>query len=103
MNLSVNAGRIMRLKSLTLLNVSLSLIVLGLFISWPLAAEDVPRITKEELNGILGNSHVIVLDVRESQNWQDSEFKIKGATRQPPGIFDSWADQYPKDKTLVLY
>jgi rhodanese-related sulfurtransferase len=93
----------MRLKSLTLLNVSLSLIVLGSFTSWPLAAEDVPRITKEELKERLGNSDVIVLDVRESQNWQDSEFKIKGATRQPPRIFDSWADQYPKDKTLVLY
>ena len=93
----------MGLKSLTLLNMSISLIVLGLSTSWPLAAEDVPRITKEELKGMLGNSDVIVLDVRESENWQDSEFKIKGATRQPPGIFSSWADKYPKDKTLVLY
>jgi hypothetical protein len=83
--------------------VSLSLIVLGLFISRPLAAEDVPRITKEELKGILGNSDVIVMDVRESQNWQDSEFKIKGATRERPEYFDSWADKYPKEKTLVLY
>ena len=85
------------------LTIALSLMVLGLLISWPLAAEDVPRITTEELNGILGNSDVIVLDVRESQNWQDSEVKIKGAVRGHPGQISSWFDQYPKDKKLVLY
>jgi len=85
------------------LKMTLSLIVLGLFVSWPLGAQDVPRITTEELNGILGNSDVIVLDVRESQNWQESEVKIKGAVRGHPGQISSWFDQYPKDKKLVLY
>jgi rhodanese-related sulfurtransferase len=83
--------------------MALNLVVVGLFVSWPLGAQDVPRITTEELNGLLGNSDVIVLDVRESQNWQDSEVKIKGAVRGHPGQFSSWADQYPKDKKLVLY
>jgi hypothetical protein len=93
-------GKNMKYKSL---NLSLCLLLVSLFLSWPLAAEDVPRITTEELNGILGNSDVIVLDVRESQNWQDSEVKIKGAVRGHPGQISSWFDQYPKDKKLVLY
>jgi len=83
--------------------MALSLVVMGLFVSWPLGAQDVPRMTTEELNGILGNSDVIVLDVRESQNWQDSEVKIKGAVRGHPGQISSWFNQYPKDKKLVLY
>ena len=82
---------------------ALSLVLLGLFISWPLGAQDIPRITTEELNGILGNSGVIVLDVRESQNWQDSELKIKGAIRGHPDKVNSWFDEHSKEKTLVLY
>jgi len=77
--------------------------VLGLLISWPLAAEDASRITKEELKGILGQPEVVVIDVRYSQNWQDSDLKIKSATRGNPDNFSSWFDQFPKDKTLVLY
>jgi hypothetical protein len=90
-------------KSLTLRNVSLSLILLGSFLFRPVAAEDVSRITKEELKGILGHPDVVVIDVRESQNWQDSDIKIKSATRGNPDQFSSWYNQFPKDKTLVLY
>ncbi len=85
------------------LKMTLSLIVLGLLISWPLGAQDVPRITAEELKGILGNPDVVVLDVRYSQNWQDSDLKIKNAIRGNPDNFSSWFDQFPKEKTLVLY
>jgi hypothetical protein len=83
--------------------MALSLIVVGLFLFRPVAAEDVPRITAEELKGILGNPDVVVLDVRYSQNWQDSDLKIKSAIRGNPDNFSSWFDQFPKDKTLVLY
>ena len=85
------------------LTMALSLIVVGLFLFRPVAAEDVPRITAEELKGILGNPDVVVLDVRYSQNWQDSDLKIKSAIRGNPDNFSSWFDQFPKDKTLVLY
>ncbi len=85
------------------LKMTLSLIVLGLLISWPLGAQDVSRITKEELKGILSHPDVVVIDVRYSQNWQDSDLKIKSATRGNPDNFSSWFDQFPKDKTLILY
>ncbi len=90
----------MKLKSL---NVSLSFVLVSLFLSWPLGAQDVPRITKEELKGMLGHPDVVVIDARLSQNWQDSDLKIKSATRGNPDNFSSWADQFPKNKTLVLY
>jgi len=85
------------------LKMTLSLIVLGLLISWPLGAQDVSRMTKEELKGILGHPDVVVIDVRYSQNWQDSDLKIKSAIRGNPDNFSSWFDQFPKEKTLVLY
>ena len=76
---------------------------MSFFISWPLMAQDVARITKEELRGMLGDSSVVVLDVRESQNWQDSEFKIKGAIRGHPDKVNSWVEEHSKEKTLVIY
>ena len=93
----------MKLKSLTLRFVSLSLVLPGLFLFSPVAAEDVSRITKEELKGMLGHPDVFVIDARHSQNWQDSDLKIKSATRGNPDNFSSWANQFPKNKTLVLY
>lgn len=66
-------------------------------------AADVPRMTKEKLKTLLGNENLIVIDVRTGRDWQNSEYKVKGAVREEPGDFSSWADKYPKDKTLVLY
>jgi hypothetical protein len=103
MNFMSSQEKKMRPKLSTSLSIGLSLILLGFFLHSPVAAIDAPRITKEELKGILGHPDVIVIDVRYSQNWQDSDFKIKSATRGNPSNFSSWADQYPKDKTLVLY
>jgi predicted sulfurtransferase len=62
-----------------------------------------PRITKEELKSTLGNPEVIVVDVRLSDEWKKSEWKIKGAVREDPEKFKSWAGNYPRDKTLVFY
>ena len=93
----------MRLKSLTYLIVSLNLIILGVLLSSSVSAEDAPMMSKEELKRILGHPDVIVIDVRTTESWQDSDFMIKGATRGNPANFDSWADEYPKEKTLVLY
>jgi hypothetical protein len=36
-------------------------------------------------------------------DWADSDLKIKGAVREDPKVFESWANKYPKDKTIVLY
>ena len=66
-------------------------------------AGDVPRITKEELKSMLGNPDVVILDVRGSNSWKASEKKVKGAIWEDYKNVESWADKYPKDKTLVLY
>jgi hypothetical protein len=64
---------------------------------------DAPRMTKDELKGMLGNPDLVIIDVRTQQNWADSDLKIKGAVREDPESLDSWANKYPKGKTLVLY
>jgi hypothetical protein len=65
--------------------------------------KDAPRIAKEELKSMLGNPEVIVVDVRISDDWKKSEWKIKGAVREDPEKFKSWAINYSKDKTFVFY
>ena len=66
-------------------------------------AAEVPRMTKEVLKTNLGDPDVVIIDVRAGKDWKASEFKIKGAVRENPGESNSWAEKYPKDKTLVLY
>ena len=85
----------------------LVILVLGLAIVGMLtpfaAADEVPRMTKEQLKALLDDPNVVVLDVRRSKNWKESEEKIKGAVRKDPKRFKFWAHKYAKDKTLVLY
>jgi len=64
---------------------------------------DAPRMTKEELKAMLGNPDLFIIDVRFGKDWTDNDLKIKGAVREDPEAFDSWANKYPKDKTLVFY
>ncbi len=64
---------------------------------------EVPRMTKEELRSKLGSPDVTIIDVRVGGEWQASKEKIQGAVRQEPGEVKTWADKFPKDKTLVLY
>jgi hypothetical protein len=66
-------------------------------------SENVPRMTKEQLKAQLGNSDFVIIDVRSDHDWQDSNTKIKGAVRENPSKLDSWVNNYPKDKTIVLY
>jgi hypothetical protein len=66
-------------------------------------AADAPRMSTEELKGLLGNPDVIILDVRTGGDWDGSDSKITGALRETKENFENWADKYPKDKTLVLY
>lgn len=85
----------------------LLILILGVAILGMLApfvmAEEAPRITKEELRASLNDPDVVILDVRTSRDWKGSEKKIKGAVRENPKRFKSWAHKYPKDKALVLY
>jgi hypothetical protein len=87
---------------LSILTLS-TVVLLWVFTAAPVASDDVPRMGKQELKGLLGSDDVIILDVRTSKDWEDSTSTIKGAIREDPQAFDSWADRYPKDKTLVLF
>ena len=82
--------------------VILFFITLGGFITSALST-DAPRMTKDELKEMFGNPDLIILDVRYGQDWTDSDLKIKGAIREEPDDIKSWANKYPKNKTLVLY
>ncbi len=79
-------------------------LILLLGIQLACAAEKVLRMSKEELKGILGKPEVIVLDVRSGADWKKSDQKIQGAVREDPDQpAKTWAEKYPKDKTIVLY
>jgi len=67
------------------------------------ASDDLPRMTTEELKRMLGDPEVAVVDVRAGSSWTESTTKIKGAVREDPKAVQSWAQKYPKDKTLVFY
>jgi rhodanese-related sulfurtransferase len=73
-----------------------------MFLNTALAA-DVSRITKEQLKSRIGDSDIVILDVRRSGDWKASPSKIQGAVREDPADVDSWAAKYPKETTLVLY
>lgn len=86
--------------------VLLGAIFVALMGSLPLAsamAADVPRMTTDELESALGDPELIVLDVRQGNDWKSSDFKIKGAVRAAPDMFESWRNTFDKEKKLVLY
>lgn len=64
---------------------------------------DVPKITKEGLKSMLGGPDVIILDVRVEKHWTASGEKIPGAVYEDYAAVTSWAQKYPKDKTIVTY
>ena len=77
-----------------------------LMMTFPLSCavgQDVPRLDKDTLKGWLSDPQVIILDVRQPQDWQGSDKKIKAAVRQEPKEVKTWAAGLPKDKKIVLY
>lgn len=67
------------------------------------AGEEVPRITIGQVRDILGNPNYVILDVRKSSDWDNSDSKIHGAIREDPSNVNAWVDKYPKEKTLLFY
>jgi hypothetical protein len=92
----------MKRKLVKTLAVTLSLAIVGIFAITGLAQET-PKITKEEVKGMLGSPDVIVIDVRLGGDWDGSALKIKGAVREDPRNVGSWIDKYSKDKILIFY
>ena len=80
--------------------LSVGLVALG---SIPAMSQEVPKMSKEELQKVLDKPDVIIVDVRTGMDWTASTMKVKGAVREEPDQVDSWINKYPKDKTLVFY
>jgi rhodanese-related sulfurtransferase len=65
---------------------------------------EAPRIPLDELKSRLGDSSLVLIDVRTTGDWEESRTKIKGAIRENDYWNPSaWASRYPRDKTIVLY
>lgn len=82
---------------------SLFLAVVSAVPAGALAAGAPPRITKEELKARLGDSTVSIIDARSASEWSGGDAKIPGAVRGDPNDVGSWAKDYPRDRTLVIY
>ncbi len=65
--------------------------------------QTVPRITKEEVRAMIGRHDVVIFDVRLNGEWNNSQWKIKGAIHKDPENLASWANMVPKEDTLVFY
>ncbi len=79
-------------------------ILFFLTLSVPAQGQEAPRISKEDLKGMMGNPDIVIIDVRAGHDWTESKEKIQGAIREDPGKkTTAWAEKYPKDKTIVLY
>jgi predicted sulfurtransferase len=98
----MNGGDWMGRREISFLAVvlSLGLVALG---SIPAMSQEIPKMSKEELQKVLDKPNVIIVDVRSGMDWKASTMKIKGAVREEPDQVGSWIDKYPKDKTLVFY
>jgi rhodanese-related sulfurtransferase len=68
-----------------------------------LTPENMPRISIDELKGMLGNPDVVIIDVRKDKDWKAADRKIPGAYREDWQTAEQWAPKYPQDKTIVLY
>jgi len=66
-------------------------------------AADVPNISKEELNTMLDKPDLVIIDVRRERDWKSSSLKIRGSVWEDFLDVDTWAQKYPKSKTIVLY
>ena len=91
------------MRKLILLAAMATVFALAAFFATPAAAQDVKRMTIEELKGMLGNPDLVIVDVRRDGDWKSSNVKIKGAVREDQDKVDAWMNKYPKDKTLVFY
>ena len=70
----------------------------------PSCAQTSPRrVTAGELNALLGDRQAVIVDVRETRDWENSDQKIKGAIRLDPVNLDPANLPIAKNALLVLY
>jgi rhodanese-related sulfurtransferase len=62
-----------------------------------------PRVTKDELQAMMGRPEVVIVDVRTEAGWRMSNLKIKGAVREDPKDPRPWAGKYSQDRVFIFY
>ena len=67
------------------------------------SSSDVPRMSIDTLFTQMDDPSIRILDVRLPSSQKSGMMKIKGAIRENPNDYLSWAEKYPKSQTLVLY
>ena len=67
------------------------------------ASVEVPRISAEQANQMLGHTEVVFIDVRTAKSWWRSPTKIANAIRVEPGAVKQWAPKYARHQTLIFY
>jgi hypothetical protein len=65
--------------------------------------EGVPRVSGDELKSRLNDAALIIIDLRQPRDWEDSPVKIVGALHENPENISEWAAKYSKNTTLILY
>jgi predicted sulfurtransferase len=93
----------MKKKRELVLLAAVLVLFLGFIFTPRARANDVPRVTKEELKEEMGEPDLVIIDVRTEADWKDSKLKIKGAVREDPKKVESWMNKYSKEKILVFY
>jgi hypothetical protein len=64
---------------------------------------DAPKIKMEKLITMLGDPNLVIIDSLVGDQWATVAQKLPGAVHENPDDVESWADKYPKDKTIVTY
>jgi predicted sulfurtransferase len=88
----------------------LMMMAAGLMLAFPWSCaigqapgQETPRLDPATLKTWLSDPQVLILDVRQQRDWEGSDKKIKGAVREDPHDFKTWAANLPKGKKIVLY
>jgi len=80
------------------------LIALAAYSAMPTTVEQVPRLTKEQVRGMLGKPDVVIIDGRYIKQYEQSDKKIPGAVFVNTENLEEFVKNYPqKDRTYILY
>lgn len=82
---------------------ALALFLLLVGLSVPAFGAQVPRMSTEKLNGLLGAPDLVVLDVRANSHWNQTGQKIRGARRVDPQKLEDWSGTIGREAQVVLY
>jgi len=68
------------------------------------AADDIPRITIQELKAKMDRAEdITILDVRSGEDYQASQYKIRGAVRIPLDQLADRSNELPAEKETIAY